>query len=90
MNTRRDRLQIVNDILLSIQEKGGKIRPTHLLYKSNLAHNKMKIYLNELIEKELIKEQDEVGKKYYFLTDKGIKFIGEYQKVREFVDSFGL
>ena len=90
MNVRRDRLQIVNDILLSIQEKNGKIRPTHLLYKSNLAHNKMKAYLNELIEKELIREDAEDGKKYYFLTEKGIKFISEFKKVREFVDSFGL
>lgn len=90
MNVRRDRLQIVNDILGSIQEKGGKIRPTHLLYKSNLAHNKMKSYLAELMEKGLIKEDTDEGNKYYFLTEKGIKFIEEYQKVREFVDSFGL
>ena len=89
MNVRRDRLQIINDILLSIQEKGGKLRPTHLLYKSNLAHNKMKLYVTELIEKELIREGEEAGKRYYFLTDKGIKFIDEYKKVREFVDSFG-
>ena len=46
MNVRRDRLQIINDILLSVREKNGKIRPTHLLYKSNLAHNKMKLYVN--------------------------------------------
>jgi len=90
MSLRRDRLQIVNDILLSIQEKGGKIKPTHLLYKSNLAHNKMKLYLNELIEKDLIKEVDESGNKYYCLTENGIKFINEFKKIREFVDSFGL
>ncbi|MBS3174733.1 hypothetical protein J4440_02535 [Candidatus Woesearchaeota archaeon] len=90
MNARRDRLQIVNDILISIRDKNGKIRPTHLLYKSNLAHNKMKLYVNELIEKELIKEDIEDGKKYYFLTDKGIKFVDEYKKINQFVESFGL
>lgn len=87
---RRDRLQIVNDILLSIRDKNGKIRPTHLLYKSNLAHNKMKLYVSELIEKELIKEGVEEGKRYYFLTDKGIKFVDEYKKISQFVESFGL
>jgi len=90
MNARRDRLQIVNDMLISIRDKNGKIRPTHLLYKSNLAHNKMKLYVNELIEKELIKEDIEDGKKYYFLTDKGIKFVDEYKKINQFVESFGL
>ena len=84
MNARRDRLQIVNDMLISIRDKNGKIRPTHLLYKSNLAHNKMKLYVNELIEKELIKEDIEDGKKYYFLTDKGIKlFLDDWDKLQK-------
>ena len=87
---RRDRLQIINDILFSVREKNGKIRPTHLLYKSNLAHNKMKLYVNELMEKDLIKEGLDDGKKYYFLTDKGNKFLDEYKKISEFVDAFGL
>jgi len=90
MSLRRDRLQIINDILLSIRERGGKIRPTHLLYKSNLAHNKMKSYLEELMEKGLIEEGEEKGKKYYCLTEEGIRFVDEYKKIREFVNSFGL
>lgn len=89
-NIRRDRLQIINDILVSVRDKNGKIRPTHLLYKSNLAHNKMKLYVSELIEKELIKDGIDDGKKYYFLTEKGIKFIEEYKKINHFVESFGL
>lgn len=90
MSSRRDRLHIINDILFSIQEKGGKIRPTHLLYKSNLAHNKMKTYLEELMGKGLIKETDYEGNKYYSLTEEGIRFVNEFRKIKEFVDSFGL
>ena len=87
---RRDRLQIINDILFSIQERGGKIRPTKLLYKSNLAHNKMKAYLEELAEKKLIEEGEDKGKKFYCLTEEGVRFINEYRKIRDFVGSFGL
>ena len=90
MSSRRDRLHIINDILLSIQEKGGKIRPTHLLYKSNLAHNKMKAYLEELIKKGLIKETELENNKYYSLTEEGLRFVNEFKKIKEFVDSFGL
>jgi len=90
MSSRRDRLHIINDILFSIQEKVGKIRPTHLLYKSNLAHNKMKTYLEELMGKGLIKETDYEGNKYYCLTEEGIRFVNEFRKIKEFVDSFGL
>lgn len=90
MNTRRDRLHIINDILLSIHEKGGKIKPTHLLYKSNLAHNKMKTYLAELMEKKLVEETEQDGNKYYKLTNEGIRFLSEFKKIKEFVSSFGL
>ncbi len=48
MIERRNKLEIIKDILNVIYEKNGKIKPTHLLYKSNLSHAKMKIYLNEL------------------------------------------
>ena len=87
---RRDKLEIVNDILLAIQNKGGKIKPTHLLYKSNLSHKKMMEYLLELMEKNMVSETSEKGKKMYVIGQEGFNFISQYKKIKEFSDSFGL
>jgi predicted transcriptional regulator len=87
---RRGKLEIIHDMLNSIQIKGGKIKPTHLLYKSNLSHSKMKEYLTELMAKEMIDEIEEKGKKMFIMTDKGHEFLHEFERIREFSDSFGL
>ncbi len=90
MQERRTKLEIVNDMLRAIQDKGGRIKPTHLLYKSNLSHNRMNSYLDYLKNKELIVENTLKNKKVFQLTDKGFSFIENYKKVREFSDAFGI
>jgi predicted transcriptional regulator len=89
-NKRRGKLEIINDMLRSIQNKGGKIKPTHLLYKSNLSHSKMKEYLEELMGKGMVEETEEKGKKMFIITDKGHDFLLEFGRIKEFSDSFGL
>lgn len=79
---------------MAIQNKGGRIKPTHLLYKANLSYQLLAEYLKELEEKSLIVEE-EVGKKKsakkeIVLTEKGFDFLGQYQKMKEFQESFGL
>lgn len=91
MGEKRDKLDIVNDILVAIMNKGGKIKPTHLLYKSNLSHEGMKKYIGELKEKDMILEEPEekgTGKKFV-ITDRGFKFLEDYKRVKEFTKSFG-
>lgn len=87
---RRNKLEIIRDIIKVIYEKNGKIKPTHILYKSNLSHTKMKVYLNELLGKKLIIEVIDKNNKYYSVTTEGIKFLEDYERVTEFVKSFGL
>jgi len=87
---RRNKIEIVNDILVSIQDKNGKIKPTHLLYKSNLSYKKMKEYIDELIKKEMMNEKEVDENRYYVITEKGLKFISEFKKMKEFTESFGL
>jgi len=90
MGERRDRMDIIGDILKAIQDKGGIIKPTHLLYKSNLSHEGMKRYIGELMEKEMIMEDaDKKKNKMFSITDKGLKFIQDYRQVKEFQKSFG-
>ena len=87
---RRGKLEIINDMLQSIKNKGGQIKPTHLLYKSNLSHSKMKVYLKELTEKGMVEEHMKKDKKMFAITDKGYGFLLEFERIKEFSDSFGL
>ena len=90
MNKKRDRLQVIYDILKVIKEKNGKIKPTHILYKSNLSHQMMDEYLKELIEKDFIQEENNVNGKTYSIKSKGQEYLGKYKVITEFIRSFGL
>lgn len=96
MATRRSRLELIFDILLAIQNKGGRIKPTHLMYKSNLSHKLLNSYLEELIIKELVHIDEEYVRKrkstvkMVAITDKGLGFLAEFRRMREFTDAFGL
>ncbi len=87
---RRTKLDIMNDILLSIQQEGGEIKPTRLLYKSNLSYKKLIEYTTELISKGMIIEYTGGEKRSYKITEKGIAFTQEFRKIKEFIDAFGL
>ncbi|HLD04518.1 MAG TPA: DUF4364 family protein [Candidatus Nanoarchaeia archaeon] len=89
MVERRDKVKIIYDILRSVQEKGGKIKPTHLLYKSNLSYKRMQELVKDLMEKGMLSEEQQEGSKMYLLTDKGHKFVNEYYKMVEFIRGFG-
>lgn len=91
MNRKRNRLEIIHDILHSIREKRDRVRPTHILYKSNLSHKMLTEYLTELISKRFILEKKaKKGNKIYELTEKGYNYLKDYSVIRGFVDSYGL
>lgn len=87
---KRNKIDIVYDMLKAVENKGGKILPTHLLYKSNLSHKRMKLYLEELMSKKVLQETEHKGKKHYEITDNGWKFLQKLKQVREFTDAFGI
>ena len=90
MSERRSRIEIISDILKSIQGKGGSIKPTHLLYKSNLSHDRMKTYVEELKGKGLMCEELKNKKKVFCITNKGFEFLANYSKIKELEDAFGI
>ena len=91
MSGKRDRIAIMNDMLEFIRDRDGKAKPTHIMYKANLSNEMLNEYIKELLVKEFIKEhKDRDGKRTYSLTDKGYKFLTEYNKMKGFLASYDL
>ena len=90
MPKKRSRLDIISDMLASIQDTGGKIKPTHLMYRANLSHVQMTSYLEELIEKEVVKKVNKSDYDYIIMTDKGFDFFKKLREMKEFEKTFGL
>ena len=90
MARKRERLNVIKDILNAIR-KNRQIKPTRLLYASNLSPQMFKEYINELISKKFIKlDIDDKEKKTFSLTKKGNDFLQEYKVIENFVENFGL
>jgi len=90
MAKKRERLEVIHDILKSVQDSGNNILPTRLLYASNLSPQMFKEYTEELLSKKLMSEVISNRKKYYSLTDKGFEFLEKYKLIVDFIDNFGL
>lgn len=87
MERKRNRIEIIHDMLKIIQDRRGKIKKTHLMYKANLSHNQMKSYLNELTKNEMIQDNSE---NLIEITKKGRDFVLKFSQMREFEKTFGL
>ena len=92
MNSKkRDRLEVIYDVLKIIRDKNNSIKPTPLLRYSNLSSSSFSEYYNELISKEFIKEiTDNKGRKFVTLTDKGFKYLEKYRMILGFIDELEL
>jgi predicted transcriptional regulator len=90
MAKKRSRIDIITDMLISIQNKGGEIKPTHLMYKSNLSHTQLNLYLDDLVEKDLVSKTKKKNYEYIIITDKGNKFLQKLMEMKEFERTFGL
>lgn len=89
MTKKREKLEIIRDVLWAIREK-GEIKPTRLLYSSNLSPQMFKEYINLLLHKEFIKESLIKERKSFSLTTKGRHFLEEYKVIENLIKNFGL
>ena len=91
MTRKRDRLEVIYNILKIIQDHHNSIKPTPLLRYSNLSSQSFSDYFNELSDKGFIKEIfDKKGRKYITLSDKGFKYLEKYKYIIGFIDEFEL
>ena len=90
INKKRERMEVIRDILIAVREN-RVIKPTRLLYASNLSPQMFKDYIDELLNKGLLAvKTDEKEKKSISLTKKGNDFLEEYKVIEKFIDNFGL
>ena len=88
----RSKMRILADMMRAIQSEGEEgAGPTKILYAANLSHDRLTQYLEELIEKELIKEMNpESENRIYLLTEKGRGFLREFVRMERFSEAFGI
>ena len=88
---KRDRLEVIYDILRIIRDHKNSIKPTPLLRFSNLSSQRFNEYFKELEDKKFVKIiEDKKQRKYITLTDQGFKYLEKYKKMLEFIDEFEL
>lgn len=90
MQKKRDKLEVIHDILQIIKQNGNQIKPTPLLRFSNLSSQSFALYEEELLEKKLMLVQMENKKKFYKITEKGHRYLDQYQMIRTFMQDFDL
>jgi predicted transcriptional regulator len=91
IDKRRERLEIIFDILKIIRNNNNSIKPTPLLRYSNLSSKSFNDYFLELKEKNLVKEIiNKKDRKIITLTDNGFDFIDKYKQIQGFINEFNL
>ncbi len=91
MNKKRERLEVIFDILKLISSHHNSIKPTPLLRQSKLSSGSFSEYYRELIAKGLIKEiADAEGKRYVTLADKGFRYLERYKLIIGLIGEFEL
>jgi len=91
MESKRNRLKIIYDILNMIRRHNNAIKPTPLLRYSNLSTQNFSRYLGELMERGFIKEgQDEKKRKVIMLTMRGHEYLKKYKVITKFIEDFSL
>ncbi|MFW9789370.1 MAG: winged helix-turn-helix domain-containing protein [Candidatus Thorarchaeota archaeon] len=88
----RSKMRILADMMRAIQSEGEEgCGPTKILYAANLSHDRLTQYLDELVEKDLIRETNpENDNRVYFLTEKGREFLREFIRIERFSEAFGI
>lgn len=87
---KRERLEVIHDILLIIRDNTRPIKKTPLLRKSNLSSSRFSEYYEQLTKDQFI-EPIEIKKETFIqLTEKGNNYLEKYRQIINFIDEFGL
>ena len=84
---RRDKLKIYGDLLTILNEEVGreKVVLTRIQIRLNVPFDRLKTYLTELSNLELIENETSLQ-----LTEKGKQYLKEYESVLDFMKRMGI
>lgn len=85
----RSTIRIYLDILLAA-ELEGNAKPTRILQRANLPHDRMMRHVAELQKRGLLEEVTNGGSRYYVITPRGQSFLKEAQRAAAFLSAFGV
>ncbi len=81
---RRSYLDVIYDIL-SIAVNG--VKKTQIMYGANLSYSQLISYLNFTLSSGLLSAMKGDGnEELYLTTEKGLRFLREYEKLRELLE----
>ncbi len=84
----RSRVRIYYDILNAVLSQ-GHARITVIMRDANLPYDRLQKYLEELAEKGLLARYPDDPSLFY-VTEKGLRFIEEFQRFARLARAFGL
>jgi predicted transcriptional regulator len=84
---KRNKLEIIKDILKIIQENHNSIKQTPLLRKSNLSSKRFYEYFRDLENEGFVIKTTE---NQIHLTEKGFKYLEKYKSIVGFIEEFNL
>jgi predicted transcriptional regulator len=76
----RSRYEVIAAILKSACKEETR---TKIMYKAMLSNDQCKIYLDSLLQSELIQEVNTGNKMVYRITQKGTTFLSYYDQMKE-------
>ena len=93
MVTYRTKIEIIGDILVSVQEKtieqdGASIM--HLIRHANISHGRLSKILSNLVSQGLLEQVNSDRAYKYRISGTGKNFLSEYKKFYKFTSDFGL
>ena len=87
---KRERLEVIRDILMIIKNNSGPIKKTPLLRKSNLSSSRFSEYFEQLTKDNFIEPIEIKKESFIQLTNKGNKYLEKYRGILNFIEEFGL
>lgn len=85
----RSRIGIIRDVLKTINEE-GKAPITRIMYGSRMPYDRLTVVLDDLTKKGLLRKIEDNEKRYYMLTEKGMKLLDEIERLQKILDKLGL
>jgi predicted transcriptional regulator len=86
ITARRDKMKIYGDLLVILNnEKSEKIVLSRIQIKMNVPYDRLKKYLSDLKELDLIEDQTS-----FKLTLKGKQYLADYRKILDLMERMGI